>query len=515
MFNLSQKLTVEKLVNLCESKEKIFLSASAKRKILAASGLIDKLVKSGKVVYGINTGFGGLSDKLISPDKIKQLQKNLILSHACGLDNPLPQNVSRGILLLLINSLAKGYSGIRLKTLEVLMKIFNQGIVPLIPSKGSVGASGDLAPLAHLALLLLGKGRAFYQNKIISGRKVLKLIKEKPFDFSPKEGLALVNGTHAMASLLAFSVWQAQKLSKTADIAGAVSFKVLEADPRCLDARIHSLNPHPGQINTASNLKRLLRGTKLTFKKAVQLIRDKKKTLNSQVQDAYSLRCIPQVHGASKDALFYAQRAVEIEINSVTDNPLLVGGEFLSGGNFHGQQLALAADFLSMAVSELGDISERRLDRLINPLVSGLPPFLVKDSGLNSGFMVAQYAAASLLSYNKVLCHPAVVDSIPTSGQQEDHVSMGMVSCLKLKDICSNTEKILAIEMLAGIQAFDLAAKLKECGPALAATYRFLRKTVSFLAQDRPLNEDIEKTANLISSGEIIKNVEKITGKLK
>ncbi|MDP1629716.1 MAG: histidine ammonia-lyase, partial [bacterium] len=478
MFNLSQKLTLERFVNVCGGGERIFLSPAAKKKIIASSKMAERIAGSGKAVYGINTGFGGLSNKLISWDKIKRLQKNLILSHACGVDGPLPKNGSRGVLILLINSLSKGYSGIRLKTLEVLIKIFNKGIIPLMPSKGSVGASGDLVPLAHLSLLLLGEGKAFYGNKTISGRKVLKLINEKPLDFFPKEGLALVNGTHAMTSLLAFSVFRAKNLSKIADIAGAISFKALEADSACLDEKIHALKPHPGQISAALNLKRLLKGSQLAGR---GVFFNQKKILKNQIQDAYSLRCLPQVHGASKDAISHAQGVVEIEMNSVTDNPLLVDGKFLSGGNFHGQPLALAADFLAMAVSELGDISERRLDRLVNPLVSGLPPFLAKNSGLNSGFMIAQYTAAALLNYNKVLCHPAVIDSIPTSGQQEDHVSMGMTSCLKLIDVCSNTEKILAIEMLGGVQALDLAAKLKECGPALAAAYYFLRKHVLFL----------------------------------
>ncbi len=510
MFNLPQKLTLESFINICEGGEKIFLSPTAKRKIILSSNAVERIAGSGKVIYGINAGFGGLSNKLISWDKIKRLQKNLILSHACGVGEALPKEVSRGVLLLLINSLAKGYSGIRLKTLEVLIKIFNKGIIPLMPSKGSVGASGDLVPLAHLALLLLGEGRAFYGNKTISGRKVLELINEKSLDFFPKEGLALVNGTHAMTSLLAFSVFQARNLSKIADIAGAISFKSLEADPSCLAAKIHSLKPYPGQISAALNLRRLFKGGKLTVKGAFF----NQKGLKNQIQDAYSLRCLPQVHGASKDAVSYVQRIVEIEMNSVTDNPLLVDGKFLSGGNFHGQSLALAADFLAMAVSEFGDISERRLDRLVTPLVSGLPPFLAKNSGLNSGFMITQYTAAALLNYNKVLCHPAVVDSISVSGQQEDHVSMGMTSCLKLREVCSNTEKILAIEMLGGVQALDLTAKLKECGPALTAAYHSLRKHVPFLAKDRPLYKDIEKTADLISSGEIVKRVERITGKL-
>ncbi len=509
MLNLPQKLTAERFVSICGGKEKIALSKAAEKQVAASAKLTEKIAKSGKVVYGINTGLGGLSNTLISPNEIKHLQKNIILSHSCGIGSPLPKDVSRGVLLLLINSLSKGYSGIRLKTLQVLIKIFNAGMAPRMPEKGSVGASGDLAPLAHLALLVIGKGKAFYKNKIISGREVLKIIKEKPVALSYKEGLALVNGTHAMTSLLAFSVFQAKQLSKIADINGAITFKILEGNPSCLNAAIHSLKPHQGQLATAENLKRLLKSAKLTAKSAVPGSKTK-----NQIQDAYSVRCMPQVHGASKDALAYAEKIVKTEMNSVTDNPLLINGQFLSGGNFHGQPLALAADFLAMAISELADISERRLDRLINPLVSSLPPFLIKDSGLNSGFMVAQYTAASLLSYNKVLCHPAVVDSIPTSAQQEDHVSMGMVSCLKLKEVCSNTEKVLAIEVLCAGQALDLSGKKKESGPAIRAARQCLRERVPFLAKDRMLHIDIEKAAELISSGKIINSVEKITGAL-
>lgn len=510
MLNLSQKLTLAKFAAVCRGEEKIVLSDLAVKQVAAAAELTEKIAKSGKAVYGISTGFGGLSNKHISPNETKRLQKNIILSHACGVGEPLPQDVSRGVLFLLINSLSKGYSGIRLKTLQVLIKIFNAGIIPWMPEKGSVGASGDLAPLAHLALLLLGKGRAFYKNKVISGREVLKIIKERAVNLSYKEGLALVNGTHAMTSLLALSVFQTKQLSKIADINGAIAFKVLSGNPESLNAAIHSLKPYEGQLNTAENLRRLLKGAKFDTK--TPPLNGRKSGTKQQVQDAYSLRCIPQVHGASKDALTYVEKIAEIEMNSVTDNPLLVDGKFLSGGNFHGQSLALAADFLAMAISELADISERRLDRLLNPLISGLPPFLVKDSGLNSGFMVAHYTVASLLSYNKVLCHPAVVDSIPTSGQQEDHVSMGMVSCLKLHDVCSNTKTILGIEMLCGIQALDLGRQTKKSGRAIRAAYDCLRKQVQFLEQDRPLYGDVEKVVKLIASGEIVDNVEKAAG---
>lgn len=496
MFILPQKLNLENFVNIILNQEKIGLSLNAKKKITASAKLVEKIAEQGKIVYGINTGFGGLSDKLISKENASALQKNLILSHACGVDDPLPSEISRGLFLLLINSLAKGYSGIRLETLKTLIKIFNQGIVPLIPRKGSVGASGDLAPLAHLALLLLGQGKAIYKNKTINGEQVLKLINEKPLALSFKEGLALVNGTHAMASLLAFGVFKAINLSDGADIIAAATFEALDANPVFLNEKIHKLKPYEGQINTARDLRKILNGSEIFNKNH--------KRTNGQTQDAYSLRCTPQVHGTSKDAIKYAKNIIETELNSVTDNPLIIDGKFLSGGNFHGQSLAMAADFLSIAVSELSDISERRIDRLINPLVSGgLPPFLAKDSGLNCGFMVAQYTAVALVSHNKILCHPAVVDSIPTSAQQEDHVSMGMTACLKLQEIISNSEKVLAIELMAACQAIELKNKQKKCGKGVKIAYDILRKNVAFLKKDRPLSEDIEKTANLISNGEI------------
>ncbi len=494
MTTFPQKLTLEKFIFAINSKEKISLSKSAEKNIKKIRAQIEKIIDKNEPIYGINTGFGGLSDKLISKENLFKLQKNLILSHACGVGNPLPQNISRGILFLLINSLSKGYSGIAAETMLGLIKIYNSEIIPHIPEKGSLGASGDLAPLAHLSLILLGKGKSYYKNKLISGAQALKISGIKPLKLKPKEGLALINGTHAMASLLAFNINQAENLSRHADVISALTFEALRGNPDVFNTKIHSLKSHKGQIKTGDNLRQLL--------KKSSLWKDKDNSQNGrQRQDAYSIRCIPQVHGASKDALNYAKKIIETEINSVTDNPLFINGKFIGAGNFHGQSLAMAADFLSIAVAELADISERRVDRMINPALNNPYPFLTQNSGINSGFMVAQYTAAALTSHNKVLCHPAVTDSIPTSGQQEDHVSMGMTSCLKLREILENTQKVLAIEMLCAAQSLDLQ-KIKT-GAILTNARKIIRKEIPFLENDRELHGDISKANEIIENQEI------------
>ena len=442
----------------------------------------------------MTTGFGALSTERIQPHQARALQLNLVRSHACGVGGPLGVPEARGILLLRANALAKGLSGVRPEIVDRLCAFLNHSVHPVIPSRGSVGASGDLAPLAHVALALIGEGEVVFRGREISAAKALLAIGRKPLVLEAKEGLALVNGTQAMLSLGLLALRQAEMLADTADVAGALSLDALRGSPAAFDERLHRARPHVGQLRTARNLLRLNRGSTI-----------RQSHLNCpRVQDAYSLRCMPQVHGSVRDALCYARHVFEIEMNSATDNPLIFArqGDVISGGNFHGQPLATVLDLMAIVLTQLGSISERRIDRMVNPLTSELPPFLAHNPGLESGLMLAQVTAAALASENKILAHPASVDSIPTSGNKEDFVSMGMAAALKLRPIISNVRSILAIELLAACEAIDRLAPLRT-GHLADQARQAVRRAVPPLAHDRPPHSDIARLAKLVGTGKV------------
>ena len=499
-------MTVEDLVAISRNGAGVQLTKASEKRIVNTRKLIEKLVQEEKAIYGVTTGFGALSDVSIPKKDSAQLQTNILMSHAAGVGNPLEEEIVRAIMALRIKDMARGHTGIRLETVLQLIRLLNENICPVVPEKGSVGASGDLVPLAHLSLVLLGMGEAFYKGKRLSGKEALKKCDMDPMCLKAAEGLALVNGTQVMTAIGGLAVYDSLRLSKMIDIAAAMSLEVLMGSRTEFDSRIHQLRPHPGQALAADNMERITKNS--------EIISSHKDC--GRIQDAYTLRCSPQVHGASKDVISYALNVVKIEINSSTGNPLIFPEtqEFLLGGNFHGQPVALAMDFLCMAVSELANISERRIERLVNPKLSGLPAFLVSDGGLNSGFMLAQYTAASLVSENKVLCHPACVDSIPTSANKEDHVSMGTISARKCREIIKNAESVIAIELLCGSQALDLFTNMKP-GEGTMAAYKVIRDTVSHMDSDRILSKDIETIKGLIRSGMILDAVEKKVGKLK
>jgi len=499
-------MTIEDLSDISRIGATVRLTEGSKNRIKKTRDLIEQWVREERSIYGVTTGFGVLSDVAISRKDTRKLQENILMSHAAGVGELLDEETVRAIMALRIKDLARGHSGIRLETVEHLITLLNQGICPVVPSKGSVGASGDLIPLAHLSLVLIGQGEAFYKEERIPGLTALKRCGIKPLRLEAAEGLALINGTQVMTAVGALSVFDALNLSSLIDIAAAMSLEVLMGSRTEFDPRIHQVRPHPGQAAVADNMYRITRNSEI-----ITSHRD-----CSRIQDAYTLRCSPQVHGASKDAIAYAKNVVETEINSSTNNPLIFpeSQEFLLGGNFHGQPIALAMDFLCMAVSEFANISERRIERLVNPKLSGLPAFLVSDGGLNSGFMIAQYTAASLVSENKVLSHPACVDSIPTSANKEDHVSMGTISALKCREVVKNSEHVVAIELLCGAQALDLFTNLKP-GEGTLAAYTVIRNAVPHLDKDRVLAKDIDAAIQLIRSGAILDAVEKQVGNLR
>lgn len=499
-------MTVENLVTIARDGAGVQLTKASEKRIAKTRKLIEKLVEEEKAIYGVTTGFGALSDVTIPKKDSGQLQTNILMSHAAGVGNPLEEEIVRATMALRIKDLARGHSGIRLETVLQLIRLLNASICPVVPEKGSVGASGDLVPLAHLSLVLLGMGEAFYEGKRLPGNEALKKCGMDPIRLEAAEGLALVNGTQVMTAIGGLAVYDSLRLSKMIDIAAAMSLEVLMGSKTEFDPRIHQLRPHPGQALAANNMDRITKNS--------EIITSHKDC--GRIQDAYTLRCSPQVHGASKDVIAYALNVVKIEMNSSTGNPLIFPEtqEFLLGGNFHGQPVALAMDFLCMAVAELANISERRIERLVNPKLSGLPAFLVSDGGLNSGFMLAQYTAASLVSENKVLCHPACVDSIPTSANKEDHVSMGTISARKCREIIKNTENVIAIELLCGAQAMDLFTNMKP-GEGTLAAYNVIRGNVSHLENDRILSKDIEAVKSLLRSGKILEAVEGKVGELR
>jgi histidine ammonia-lyase len=483
------------------------LSERARTKMRAARQLVERAAHGSREhTYGINTGFGRFVSESIPEELTEELQLRLLRSHACGVGDPYPAEVVRAAMLLRANALAKGTSGARVETVELLIECLTKGVLPYVPSRGSVGASGDLAPLAHLALPLVGEGDAWFDGELYTGANALASAGLEPTRLAAKEGLSLINGTQFMAAFGALGAVRARRLAKTADLACALSLEALQGSRTSFLPQIHQLRPLRGQRDSAANILRLLEGS---------AINEAHKWCD-KVQDAYSLRCAPQVHGAARDLLAYVESTVEVELNAATDNPLvLVEDELLvSNGNFHGQPLAFALDALAMATSELANISERRLERLVNPNLSdGLPAFLTVEGGLNSGFMIPQYVAAALVSENKSLCHPASVDSIPTSAGQEDHVSMGNAAGLKAWQVLANSERALAIELLAGAQAVEFLAPL-EPGEGVRATHAFIRTLSPRLGDDRSLARDIERVADSIRDGSLVGAVEAEIGEL-
>jgi histidine ammonia-lyase len=483
------------------------LSDESRERMAAARELVERTAHGAREhTYGVNTGFGRFVSRSIPDELTAELQLRLLRSHACGVGDPYPVEIVRAAMLLRANALAKGTSGARSVVVETVLACLNGGVLPYVPSRGSVGASGDLAPLAHLALPLVAEGQAWYDGELIASADALAGAGIEPLQLESKEGLSLVNGTQFMAAFGALGLVRARRLAQAADIACAMSLEALQGSRTSFMPQIQALRPLRGQADAAANVLRLLEGSAI-----IEAHR-----WCDKVQDAYSLRCAPQVHGASRDVLDYVDYTVSVELNAATDNPLvLVDDELLvSNGNFHGQPLAFALDTLAMAVSELANISERRVERLVNPNLSdGLPAFLTSDGGLNSGFMIPQYVAASLVSENKSLCHPASVDSIPTSAGQEDHVSMGNASGLKAWQVIANVERALAIELLAGAQGVEFLAPLQP-GTGVAATRAFVRSLSARLDDDRPLADDIEAVAAAIRDGSMIASVEAEVGEL-
>jgi len=484
------------------------LSDAARDKIRAARSVVQEHADGsrGEHTYGINTGFGRFVEKTIPPELSRELQLRLLRSHACGVGEPYPDEVIRAAMLLRANALAKGTSGARVETVELLLGLLNRGVVPHVPSRGSVGASGDLAPLAHLALPLVGEGSAWVDGERMSGADALAAVGLGPVELRAKEGLSLINGTQFMAAMAALAIVRARRVAAAADLACALSLEALQGSRVAFRPEIQALRPLPGQADAAANVLRLVDGSAI-----IEAHR-----WCDKVQDAYSLRCAPQVHGASRDLIAYAEATVAVELNAATDNPIVLveTRELVSNGNFHGQPLAFALDGLAMAVAEFASISERRVERLTNPSLSGgLPAFLTPDGGLNSGFMIPQYVAASLVSENKVLAHPASVDSIPTSAGQEDHVSMGNAAALTCWQVLSNSERALAIELLAAAQGIEFLAPL-EPGAGTKAAHDAIRSVSPALVEDRPLSDDIERVAEAIRTGELVAAAEEQVGKL-
>lgn len=500
------KLTIDDVVAVARDGAKVELANGVLERLEKNREIIKNALKQGKKIYGVTTGIGSLCTSDIDESRVSEFQKNLVKSHSCAVGAPLPEDAVKSILLIRINAFSKGYSGIKPKTLETLVSMLNCGVVPVVPEQGSVGASGDLSPLSHIALVTIGLGEAFYKGKRMSGAEAMKSADIPTLELRAREGLALVNGTQAMTGIGALVLYDAEQLAKHADIAGAMSFEALLCSDEPLDERIHNVRPHKGQIISARNIKMITQGSKLR----------ESHRLCAKIQDAYSLRCMPQVHGATRDALAYARQVLEIEMNSSTNNPLIFSedGVSLSGGNFHGQPVAFAMDFLGIAVSELGNISDRRTARLVDDkLNENLPPFLIKDAGINSGLMITQYTTASLVSENKVLAHPASVDSIPTSANQEDHVSMGTIAARKARSIVDNVQRVLAIELLCAAQAIDLRKPLRP-SKGIEAAHKVFRETISFLEADREMYVDINKSTEILKSGDLIDAVEKAVGKL-
>ena len=499
-----ESLTLEQFRSVALDGRGATWGSEARFRVRSAREVVERAVASDAAVYGVNTGFGNLANVRIDRADLATLQERLVLSHAAGVGEPLSEPAVRGMLVLRANTLARGYSGVREEIVDGLLALLNRELHPVVPSRGSVGASGDLAPLAHLALPLIGRGEVFHRGRRRPAREALADEGIAPLVLAPREGLGLINGTQATTSLLALAALESRRLVRVADLVGALATDAFRGTDSAFDARVHSVRAHPGQRESAENLWRLMVGSE---------IRDSHRVDDVRVQDPYSFRCMPQVHGATRDVLGDVERKLAIEMNSATDNPLVFAhadgeSEMLSGGNFHGQPMALAADFLAIAMAELGSISERRAEKLTNDAFSGLPPFLAENAGLNSGFMMAQVTAAALASENKTLCHPASVDSIPTSADKEDHVSMGMWAALKATQVVANVRRILAIELLAAAQGVDLLRPLRSSAP-LEALHAALRTRVPKWDQDREMAPDLEAADRFLAS-EIDPQLEKL-----
>jgi histidine ammonia-lyase len=510
-----EQLTLEEAMAVATVPEiEVMLSEESWEKVRRSERAVQDFIARGEIVYGVTTGFGAFKDHVIPPDQVQQLQRNILMSHAVGVGELLDEPTTRAMMVIRANTLAKGYSGIREETLRLLLEMLNRRVHPVVPSQGSLGASGDLAPLAHMALPLIGLGEAIYQGERLPGAEALERAGLSPVTLEAKEGLALTNGTAFMAAVGVLTTVQAENLACVADVAGCLSLEALHGTPRAFDARIHAVRPHPRQVECAAFLRQLIAGSTFT--------RSDKKVDPLNVQDAYTLRCIPQVHGAVRDAILYARWVLSIELNAATDNPLIFfdedtgQAEVISGGNFHGEPLAIAMDYLALALTELGNISERRLTRLTDECSNQetLPAFLIQHGGLNSGFMLIQYTAASLASENKVLAHPASADTIPTSANIEDHVSMGAVAACQARQIAANVERILALELLAAAQGIDFRRQVlgpeARLGRGTAPVYDLIRQRVPFLEQDAVMYPYIEAVRDLIASGELMAAAERI-----
>ena len=490
-----QRLSLAQIAAVASGTEAVALSNSARQRVEESREIVERIVAEGRTVYGVNTGFGRLSDVRIEPGELRALQLNLVRSHACGLGNPLSIEESRAMLLLRANVLALGYSGCRPIVIEKLIEMLERGVTPVIPEKGSVGASGDLAPLAHLAQTVIGEGEAFFDGQRVTSADALRQAGIEPLQLEAKEGIALLNGTQAMAAVGGLALQRAERVARVADVAGAMTLEALKGTPAAFDERIHAARPHRGQSEVAAHLRELLRDSQ---------IRESHVENDPRVQDAYSLRCMPQVHGTVRDALAHAREIVEIETGSATDNPLVFTdtGEVISGGNFHGAPLALAFDYAAMAATDLMSITERRIDRLVNPDANeDLPPFLTMHAGSASGFMMLQIVAASLLNEAKVLAHPASIDNVPTDGGKEDHVSMGMTGAIKLRAIVELSEMMTAIELIAAAQGLEFRKPLQP-GKGVKQAHDMVRKYVAPLTADRAMSTEIEELARKIRDGE-------------
>jgi histidine ammonia-lyase len=500
-----KRLTPAEVIRVARNNEQVSISSEAKVLVNKARAYVDCKLSEGTVIYGLTTGFGKFSDTVISVEETAALQRNLILSHTCAMGNSLPKEVVRAAMLLRCNALSRGNSGIKLETIETLIAMLNKGVHPVIPEKGSLGASGDLAPLSHMVLPMLGEGKAEYNGIVMPGKEAMEAAAIPTIALAAKEGLALINGTQIMTAIGIMVLWDSLNLAKLADIAASLTGEALHAVKKAYDPKVHELRGQIGQMACAENLRKLLANSENAMD-----------TNPKKVQDAYSLRCIPQVHGASRDAIDHVWAMVSREINAVTDNPIIFPDEdeVISGGNFHGQPMALAFDYLKIAIAELANISERRTESLINPnLNQGLPPFLTTHGGVCSGFMITQYSAASMVSENKIYAHPASVDSIPSSGNQEDHVSMGTTAARTAALILDNVQKVLGIELFAASQAIWLRGEAG-LAPGTKAAYDHIRKTVKPIDHDILMHDELVKFDAMVKSNEIVEVVEEVTGRL-
>jgi len=508
-IELGEAWSLEDLADVAYGRARVVLRDEVRARIDRARAVVDRLAEAGDGapnVYGVNTGFGALAETRIATDQIRMLQRNLVRSHACGVGPLLPTPVVRAMTALRAQTVAMGCSGARAEVVDLLLAMLDRRVHPRIPSQGSVGASGDLAPLAHLALVLIGEGEAEHEGQVLTGGDALRAAGLGPIVLEAKEGLALINGTQLILAVGALAIVEGESLARHADLIGAMSLEALQGSGRPFDDRIARVRPHPGHAKSAANLRAILADSEI-----MESHRDCKK-----VQDPYSLRCMPQVHGASRDALSWAREVLEREIVAATDNPLVFPeeGEIVSGGNFHGQPLAIALDTAAIAIAELANVAERRIEQLVNPAMSsGLPPFLAPRSGLDSGFMMAQVTAAALVSENKVLCHPSSVDSIPSSAGKEDHVSMGSISARKCAQVAEHVRSVLAIEALVAAQGLDLRAPLRP-GIGVRAAHERIRERVPTLLEDRPLHVDIEAVSELVRDGELLRAAEASIGPL-